>query len=111
MEGKNVGKVIRDRREELHLSLQKVGNHVGVNRSTLCRWESGEIKGIKSSHIYRLCEILHLPVEALLDLNAKVTIEDANVVIERNKVIECLNDIKNIEDLKQVYKFITVFLK
>ncbi|MEG1256666.1 helix-turn-helix transcriptional regulator [Clostridium sp.] len=42
-----IGKRIRSRREELGLTMQVVANEVNLNKSTIQRYESGNIKDIK----------------------------------------------------------------
>lgn len=49
---------IKARREELNLTLQEVGEYLGVSKATVQRYESGEIKNLKQETITKLCEIL-----------------------------------------------------
>lgn len=49
---------IKARREELNLTLQEVGEYLGVSKATVQRYESGEIKNLKQETIVKLCEIL-----------------------------------------------------
>ncbi|MDD7794834.1 helix-turn-helix domain-containing protein [Clostridium sp. 'White wine YQ'] len=49
---------IKLRREELGLTLQEVGEYLGVSKATVQRYESGEIKNLKLDSIEKLAEIL-----------------------------------------------------
>lgn len=54
----DMGEKIKKRREELGLTLQEVGNYIGVSKATVQRYESGEIKNLKIETIEKLCKIL-----------------------------------------------------
>ncbi|MBL4934068.1 helix-turn-helix domain-containing protein [Clostridium paridis] len=49
---------IKQKREELGLTLQEVGEYLGVSKATVQRYESGEIKNLKLDSIEKLAEIL-----------------------------------------------------
>lgn len=55
-----IGKMIRDRRKKLGLTLQEVGNFVGVGKSTVKKWEDGDIVNMKLDKIALLSKILKL---------------------------------------------------
>ena len=57
---------ILTRRKELGLSLDAVSQIVGVNKSTLLKWESGTINSIKQSKITKLAEALKVPPSYLI---------------------------------------------
>jgi len=69
-----IGERIRRRREGLGLSAADVAKMVGaddptdtgVNRSTVLKWENGEIKYIKHNRIIALCKCLQVSPEYLL---------------------------------------------
>lgn len=52
--------IIRDRRNELGLTLKEVADYVGVSEGTVSRWESGDIANMKRSRINSLAEILNI---------------------------------------------------
>lgn len=110
METAKIGTAIKDRRKELRLSLEDVGKAIGVNKTTVMRWETGDITTLKSSHIYVLSKVLYLPIEVLLGLEPDQPIESGAVVVKRIKVIELLNQIKTIEGLEQAEKYINLFI-
>ena len=49
---------IRARRKELGLTLEEVGQIVGVSKTTIQRWESGEIKNQRRDKIVKLDQAL-----------------------------------------------------
>ena len=52
--------MIKDRRIELGLTLEDVGKAVGVGKSTVRKWESGQIKDMKRDKISALADVLRL---------------------------------------------------
>ena len=49
---------IRARRKELGLTLEEVGQIVGVSKTTIQRWESGEIKNQRRDKIVKVAQAL-----------------------------------------------------
>lgn len=62
----DIGNLIRDRRLELGLTLEAVGKHVGVSKSTVRKWESGMIRNMGIDKVARLASILDLPHSSLI---------------------------------------------
>lgn len=59
-----IGNKIYQRRKELGLTLEEVGNAVGVGKSTVRRWENGMIKNMGRDKIAALAKVLQIsPVE------------------------------------------------
>lgn len=69
----DIGKIIYERRKELKLTLEEIGNYVGVGKSTVKKWESGYIANIKRDKIAKLAEILQLNpvtfINGVVDIN------------------------------------------
>ena len=60
----DIGKKMYRRRKELGLTLEEVGDAVGVGKSTVRRWENGMIKNMGRDKIAALARVLQLsPVE------------------------------------------------
>lgn len=53
-----ISKRIKDRRESLGLNQTEVAEYLGVNKSTVLRWENGDIKTVGLDKIEKLSEIL-----------------------------------------------------
>ena len=59
-----IAKKMYMRRQELGLTLEEVGQAVGVGRSTVQRWEKGMIKNMGRDKIAALAQVLQMdPVE------------------------------------------------
>lgn len=62
----DIGKLINKKRTELGLTLEEVGNAVGVSKSTVKKWEDGFISNMKRDKISRLAKILELNPVSLI---------------------------------------------
>lgn len=49
----NLGERIKERREEKNLTLEQVGEYVGVTKSTVRKWESGKRDLGRKGSVYR----------------------------------------------------------
>ena len=58
--------ILKTRRNALNLTLEEVGEAVGVSKSTVMRWESGEIKNLRRDKIYKLAQILGIEPSVLM---------------------------------------------
>lgn len=76
--------ILKIKRTELNLTLEEIGNAVGVSKATVQRWESGEIKNLRRDKIGNLAKVLNISPSVLLgDLNEGNTkqtdIENLNI--------------------------------
>lgn len=63
-----VSEIIRKRREYLGLTLEEVGNAVGVGKSTVRKWENGIIKNMGRDKIMALAKVLQIkPIDIVQD--------------------------------------------
>lgn len=56
----DIGTIINQRRKELNLTLEEIGNAVGVSKSTVKKWEDGYISNMKRDKIAQLAKILQV---------------------------------------------------
>lgn len=56
----DIGNIMRTRRLSLNLTLEDVGKYVGVEKSTVKKWENGFISNMKRDKIALLSEILQV---------------------------------------------------
>lgn len=56
----NIGQLIYNKRKELGLTLEQVGDYVGVSKSTVKKWESGYISNMRRDKIALLAKVLQL---------------------------------------------------
>ena len=97
------GEKLKNRRLELNLTLEEVGNMVGVAKSTVRKWETGMIENMKRDKITLLAKALQVSPAFIMGIeaNESVTIETkeqqqintiSNYLYENSKVI--LSEIK-----------------
>lgn len=89
---KEMGKRIKQKREELHMTCEDLGRKLGVNKSTISKYERGEITQIKRSHVDELAKILQCSPEWLMGFD---TAKDVKVVYsaDGHEPVEALVDI------------------
>lgn len=68
---KKVNEIIKERREELGLSLEQVATVVGVNNSTVSRWETGNIDNMKRDKIVKLADCLKISPAVIMGWEIK----------------------------------------
>jgi repressor LexA len=61
-----VGEIIYNRRKELGLTLEEIGNATGVSKSTVKKWENGFIANMRRDKIEKLAKILQISPIVLL---------------------------------------------
>lgn len=62
----NTSNKLAKRREELGLTLEQVGKIVGVGKSTVRKWETGNIKNMRRDKIPLLANALQVPIEFIM---------------------------------------------
>ena len=62
----NIGELIHNRRLELDLTLEEVGNAVGVSKSTVKKWEDGFISNMRRDKIAALAKVLSINPVSLI---------------------------------------------
>jgi repressor LexA len=72
---------IKTRRIELGLTLEEVGNFVGVSRGTVQRWETGNIENMRQNKIAKLAEVLRTTPSYLMGWN-----EFTNNWVDKNAI-------------------------
>lgn len=113
----DIGKLIHTRRTELNLTLEEIGNYVGVSKSTVKKWEDGYISNMKRDKIASLAKILKINPVALITGDSEDISTDTHYKkrpmtfseklrskrIEAGLTIEELSDVSgiDIEDLKR----------
>ncbi len=104
----NIGDFIKEKRIENNLTLEQLGKRVGVSKMTVLRWESGEIKNIKSDKIERLANALGVPVIALFEGfdengNAKDNVEEVSPKEFADIVRQLLTKTTNLTEQQKQY--------
>lgn len=82
----SIGEMIYSRRKELGLTLEEVGNYVGVSKSTVKKWESGFISNMRRDKIALLAQILKIEPTKLISETS--TLSNISAVISSNKIYQ-----------------------
>ena len=65
----SIGDIIKKRRQELHLTLEDLGNLCGVGKSTVRKWENGMIENMGRDKISALAKSLKISPLTLLNMD------------------------------------------
>lgn len=71
----NIGRLIKQRRTELGLTLEQIGEIVGVGKSTVRKWENGDIANMRRDKIALLAKALKISPVTLItgeDIDTKI---------------------------------------
>ena len=71
-----IGQMIKAHRTERNLTLEDVGTYCGVPRSTVSRWERGEIQKIKCDKAEKLCKLLEIDPIVLARPAEAITVDE-----------------------------------
>lgn len=75
------------------LTLEEVGNAVGVGKSTVRKWETGTISNVKADKIEKLANILGVDVDYIIGFSAQ-----ADIDIKKNRIREIQEELKTLPD-------------
>lgn len=79
--------IIKSKREELNLTLEELGNLVGVGKSTIRKWETGMIENMRRDNIVALSKALNISPSVLMGWEEYES-EKYNSNNEKNKLTE-----------------------
>lgn len=85
--------IIKLKRKELNLTLEELGNKVGVGKSTIRKWETGMINNMKSDKIAALATALNISVPVLMGFEEPVIEKTINPNPEFLILWEQLNEV------------------
>lgn len=83
----NTAEIIKYRRDYLGLTLEQVADLVGVNKSTILRYENGEIEKMSVKNLIPLAEALHCSPLYLLGLIDTPYEEQTTLTAHENKLL------------------------
>lgn len=84
---KKIGNRIKTRREELSLTQQDIGDMVGLNKSTIARYERGQISQIKLPVIYAISKAPNVDAGWLLLKSSNKTQTSANKTDKTDDIV------------------------
>ena len=76
-----IGEMINEKRKALGLTLEAVGQAVGVSKATVSRWESGDIRHMRRDKIEALSSLLGLS-PALFIFSSEIITQSERELIE-----------------------------
>lgn len=100
----NLGSRIRERRKSLGLTLKEVSVYVGVAEATVQRWESGNIKMLKSDKMKKLSSVLQISVEELSNWVSDHTKLSEPELRERNRTYDMVKPQKDTDLMEEIQK-------
>lgn len=92
----NVGEIIKNRRKEIGMSVDELAEKLNKNRSTIYRYENGEIENMPIDVIYPIAEALRTTPAHLLGWDS----EEIDAVANMQADVAAYEDSKE-EQLKQ----------
>lgn len=93
-----IGIRIRNRREQLKISADTLAELLGISKSTIYRYENGDIEKVPSNILAHIAKILDTSVEYLMNREDNAT----NVRPKIMTYYESLNDMGKIEAEKRI---------
>ena len=96
---------IKSRRKELRMTLEDVGNALGVTRVAVSRWENGLINNINIDKIEKIAEVLQCPPSYLMGWTDSIDGDSKAVPDSISKAITLMELLKPQEQ-EQVIKYI-----
>lgn len=96
-----MGQKIKQMREEKGMTLEELGNRVGVGKSTVRKWENGMIANMRRDKISKLADALGCSPSYLMGWDDNLNKENSDLIpdiLSDNKLLEhikklmCLND-------------------
>ena len=92
---------LREKREELNLTLQDVADYVGVSAGTVSRWETGNINNMKRDKIAKLSEILQLNPSVITGWETVKIENEGNIseIVLRTEEMELIRELRKDEPL------------
>ena len=76
-----IADIIYMRRKELHMTLEQVGDIVGVSKNTVRRWEIGGIANMRRDRIAKLAEALKIDALDLIGEDGSADVDNAYIRI------------------------------
>lgn len=94
----DMGQKIKQLREQRGMTLEELGNKVGVGKSTVRKWETGIIANMRRDKISKLAKALGVSASYLMDWDENLTNDNADLIPD------ILSDSVLIEHIKKLQK-------
>lgn len=111
----NLGNLLRKKRKEKKLTLEQVGEAIGVSKNTVSKYERNMIANIGRTKVKALSKLLDIPtvlfIEAIDELeNKNVETEQVTPQEFKQEVTSLLNKTTNISEQQKQYLLNTLDL-
>ena len=93
------GERIKARRKELGITADKVAEQIGVSRSTMFRYEKGEIEKIPINNLVPIARALHTTVMGWSDEKNSIPVAEDGADAEAMHYFDRLSEDKKVEAL------------
>lgn len=99
-----IGNKIKMLREENNMTLEELGEKVGVGKSTVRKWENGIIENMRRDKIEKLAKVFGVSPAYLLGYEDKFTGENAIVVRKIMQDDKLMQTVKCLIELDDVHR-------
>ncbi len=106
LNNKEIGIRIKQARKNKNLTLDEVAEKINLNKSTLSRYEKGQINRIKLPIIQALANILDVSPSFLIGIETNLLEQNNDIKKRIHKELDSMND----EQLNKVELFIKEFI-
>lgn len=106
----NMGEKIKQLREEKGLTLEELGDMVGVGKSTVRKWETGMIANMKRDKILKVSKALDISPGYLMGWE-KPSVDDAEIIADMigdRRLMKYMAIVQSMDsdDKEKVYSYI-----
>ncbi len=98
----NVKEIIKERRQQLGLTMKEVAEAVGVSEATVSRWESGDIENMRRDKIAKLAEALKISPAVLMGWEDNGTQSDVPYYLDE-ETAEIAQEVYDRPELKILF--------
>ena len=109
-------KRLKESRRDRNISAKELAEHLGINKSTIHRYETGELKGIKSLTINAIADYLNVNPDYLIGAtDQKHTVKEAEDLVStitdgEKMLLELFRQVP-VESQQMVLEMIRIALK
>ena len=100
----NMGQKIKKLRTEKGMTLEELGNKVGVGKSTVRKWENGIIENMRRDKISKLANALDCSPSYLMGWEENLNNENSNLIPDILSDEKLLAHIKKVMCLNEEHK-------
>lgn len=110
----NVGEKIKLRRKELKISADDLADYVGVSRSTIFRYEKGDIEKVGPEVLKKIADKLRISPAELMGWSDETSVEPEYTTSDLRKMAENAKTFDgkplNEEDIEAIQNIIEIYL-